>query len=440
MRTLLALVLALLASPTLAQADPPDTPAGRALTWCVHRLTGDDHSEDAQRLHPEFLAALPSATIDQLGDAMNKEFDAADGFDITTVDARSERRLVAVLRSRPGGRHARITIVVEDGGDRIAGLNVAPAPDLDEGAPKSLDQLLAKVDELPGRSSGGIYEVKNGELEAIAELNADDHLATGSTFKLYVLIALANEILEGRASWDEPLAIREALKTLPGGTMQNLPAGEEHPIEHFALKMISISDNTATDHLISRVGRERVEAAMAPLHDHPALNRPFLMTREMFHIKLAADRTLLERFLAADETGRRALLPEIDAAQPEMALLMAWKKPFEIERVEWFASARECCRAMAELNRLARDPALAPLRTVLGTNPGVPIDRTRFPGVQFKGGSEPGVINLTWLLQRDDGRTFCVSLGWNDPDHAVDEAGFISLGQQAIALVGAWQP
>jgi hypothetical protein len=40
--------------------------------------------------------------------------------------------------------------------------------------------------------------------------------------------------------------------------------------------------------------------------------------------------------------------------------------------------------------------------------------------VAFKGGSEPGVLNLTWLLERDDGAFFAVSIGWNDTERPVD--------------------
>ena len=44
--------------------------------------------------------------------------------------------------------------------------------------------------------------------------------------------------------------------------------------------MIAISDNTATDHLIDLVGRDRVEAALTVFgHSDPAMTVPFLTTR-----------------------------------------------------------------------------------------------------------------------------------------------------------------
>jgi hypothetical protein len=47
--------------------------------------------------------------------------------------------------------------------------------------------------------------------------------------------------------------------------------------------------------------------------------------------------------------------------------------------------------------------------------------------VAYKGGSEPGVLNLTtWLLARD-GRPFCVSATWNNPQARLDESQFFLL-------------
>jgi putative hydrolase len=42
--------------------------------------------------------------------------------------------------------------------------------------------------------------------------------------------------------------------------------------------------------------------------------------------------------------------------------------------------------------------------------------------VAFKGGSEPGVLSLSWLLERSDGRRFALALTATDPGAPVDEA------------------
>ena len=66
--------------------------------------------------------------------------------------------------------------------------------------------------------------------------------------------------------------------------------------------MISVSDNTATDMLINLVGRSAVEAALtATGMASPALDRPFLTTREIFILKLDQWPALAKRYIAADE-------------------------------------------------------------------------------------------------------------------------------------------
>mgnify|MGYP006189150397 CR=1 FL=1 len=40
--------------------------------------------------------------------------------------------------------------------------------------------------------------------------------------------------------------------------------------------------------------------------------------------------------------------------------------------------------------------------------------------VGFKGGSEPGVLNYTWLLTDKQGRDWVLTLGWNNPAAVID--------------------
>jgi hypothetical protein len=52
----------------------------------------------------------------------------------------------------------------------------------------------------------------------------------------------------------------------------------------------------------------------------------------------------------------------------------------------------------------------------------------------FKGGSEPGVINLTWLLTDKAGRDHLLTLGWNNPVAAVDEGKLETIAQRILLL------
>jgi hypothetical protein len=310
------------------------------------------------------------------------------------------------------------------------------------------------LDDFPGIKSYGVYElvprdakepVKQLELMPLAGHDEDRVLAIGSTFKLYVLGALAEEVAAGRASWDEPLAIREEWKSLPSGRMQLEEAGKTFPISRHAELMISISDNTAADHLLRRVGRERVEAFTNALNDNTARNTPFLATRELFVLKLHNNPGEVLAYMNAGAAERREMLDEgvFAGLAPDLTRVGEWDKPRHIDTLEWFASAKDCCRAMARLRELEGLPGMEPMGKAMRLNPGLALDRKRWSKVAFKGGSEPGVLNMTWLLERSDGKWYVMSVGWNNPSDVLDEKPFYELCYQGLDLLardGAEKP
>jgi beta-lactamase class A len=73
---------------------------------------------------------------------------------------------------------------------------------------------------------------------------------------------------------------------VPSGGLQDEAAGTGFELSLCAECMISISDNTTTNHLIQTLDQRNVEEAIAAAgHSDPALNFPFLMTRELFLLK-----------------------------------------------------------------------------------------------------------------------------------------------------------
>ncbi len=83
------------------------------------------------------------------------------------------------------------------------------------------------------------------------------------------------------------------------------------PMQQVAADMISISDNTAADHLLRLVGRERVESYQTTMgHSMPALNIPFPTTRELFILKISATADERAAYIAAGADARRTLLDD----------------------------------------------------------------------------------------------------------------------------------
>jgi hypothetical protein len=259
-------------------------------------------------------------------------------------------------------------------------------------------------------------------------------------FKLYVLGALNEAVVAGRASWSEPLAIRDRWKSLPTGTLQNEPAGTTLPLSRYADLMISISDNTATDHLIHRLTRRAVERQLAAFgHDDPAGTTPLLTTREFFALKLVAYPTLANVYAALPRTVRPLLLPAIgrlplDGAEP-------WTAPRALDTVEWFGSPSDVCDAYAGLHRQALRPGGEPVAHALSLNDGgIALDRDEYPEIWFKGGSEVGVYDLTYRVRTADGRTLVTSVMLSDPEAALVDATVLPEAQAlirgALAMAG----
>jgi hypothetical protein len=94
----------------------------------------------------------------------------------------------------------------------------------------------------------------------------------------------------------------------------------------------------------------------------------------------------------------------------------------------------DLCNAMATLKSDA--DADGAVRDVLSINPGIPDDAHLFSYIGYKGGSEPGVLSASWLLQRASDRTwrYC-GVAWNDPQHAVDQDRFEYLAGAGRALL-----
>ncbi|MBL9030677.1 MAG: serine hydrolase [Phycisphaerae bacterium] len=419
---------------------PPQTPAGKQLEWIVGVLGGEPLDRPrfvARRFAPSFLAKVPESQFRVIMRQWRRDHFGDGAARVVRLEGDEGGVLAAIVEGVATGAHTRIRVGVDAEG-RIDTLWFAPAPEYNAtgvDAWADADAMLTRLKGPTGALSLGAYEIAGDGLpRAVHRLGADRPLAIGSAFKLYVLGALAEEVAAGRIGWDLPLAIKDTLKSLPSGTMQHHQEGLEFPISRFAERMISISDNTATDHLLALLGRARVEDYVSRTSEHAGLNRPFLSTMDMFRLKLGPDRTLAQRYADADEPGRRALLDgEVATTIPSFAAAALWRAPFLVDRVEWFASADDLARVMADLHRLERaDPELA---RVLRVNPGLAFDAADWTSVAFKGGSEPGVLSLTWLLTRRDGRVFVLSLTWNDTSKPVEQARLIEAAGAATRLL-----
>jgi beta-lactamase class A len=423
MRTLLP--LAALAAPVQAQTP---VEARAAELPAILNGAGDAGASFA----PAFLANVPAAQIAALAAqlrAANGAVTGVEAVEATSPHAATVRigyaRAVAVVEMAvdPSAPHRIVRLLIKGTSAREA----------------TLDAVAAALAALPGTTGFLLARLDGAEPVPVMARNETRAFAIGSEFKLVILAELVRAVAAGERRWGDEVVLDGS--PLPGGGYTLVPAGGKVTLKELAQRMIAVSDNSATDILLRALGREKVEA-MLPVVGiaRPAGMRPFLGTLEVFKLKGVDGGSLGRRWAAADEAGRRALLAGDVAKAPIGAIdgtMFAAGKPIQIDTAEWFATPADMVRVMDWLRRNTETGPAAEARAILSANPGVGAAASAWRYVGYKGGSEPGVIAMTFLLQGQDGAWYAMSASWNDPATAVDDARFASLLSRAVELAAA---
>ncbi|MEZ4498039.1 MAG: serine hydrolase [Thermomicrobiales bacterium] len=431
-------------TPTAGAPDSilPDTPAGQQMAWVVSIINGEREIADSTGIEanfaPSFLDILPAsdliATFQQLQAALAP-------LEVTEIVGLETPLMLNVVTSTRDGSQIVVSISVEDGDDHlIDGLLFAPYDQQEIEFPTfgSWEEVSDALASDSGSFGISVSHLNGEDLEPVNQVQEDVAFAIGSLFKLYVLAAVVTTIEAGDLAWSDEIEVVEEYLSYPSGVTQSEPLGTMISVEVLASRMISISDNTATDLLLHHIGRDAVEQALGTLGNSvPELNRPFLSTREMFLLKLG-DEDTRNAFVAANEADRRAQLDELSRASlPPIADVVAWTSPVAIDTIEWFATVRDIEHALLWLRDAWARPGLEPVKDIMMANLGVPFDRDIWSQVAFKGGSEPGVLALGWLLERSDGEVFTFALAVNDPTTPLDQEGITLTAGGAVALLEA---
>jgi beta-lactamase class A len=336
----------------------------------------------------------------------------------------------------PEGRWSAMLVVRYSHGTATMRLAVEPAPPhlvsglLITGTAAqddSFGRIETEIEALPGRAGLGLYALTDGSPTPVLAVNAQAVAPLGSAFKLFVLAEAARQVAAGERHWDDVVPL--GAPSLPSGILQSWPPATPLTLQALATLMISISDNTATDTLVTLLGRDRIDAMAAANGG----STPVLTTREAFVLK--TDAALRGQWQAAGPAGRRALLANqasTIAAAPLDPTVFAGG-PLAPDSVEWFASPRAMVGLLDRLRR-SSDTVRAMLAVNHGADPGT---TARLGYLGFKGGSEPGVITLNFLAQAKNGQWYAVAGNWHRSDGQIDEAKFLGLMSRALALVAA---
>ncbi len=86
------------------------------------------------------------------------------------------------------------------------------------------------------------------------DVNGSANFPAASTIKVPILIAFFQDLDAGKIRLDEMLTMQQEMVAGGSGTLQYKPAGTQYAALEVVTKMITISDNTATNMLIARLG------------------------------------------------------------------------------------------------------------------------------------------------------------------------------------------
>lgn len=392
------------AQDTTTSAPAESTPLDTRMEWVADVLTAGELEESTYQatFTGDFIQAV---SYDEFVAVVQQISSAGGAWEVAEFESRDNLSGVAVLASS-GGESVRADLTLEATPPyRIAGLRMQPAetPTLDD-PPGDLDEAASRLAEL-GDLELAVMEAETSECAPVFEAGDGGAMPIGSAFKLYVLGAVADAVEAGEVSWSEDVAITEEHRSIPTGVLQDEEAGETFSVREMAETMIAFSDNTGTDHLIGLVGREAVESAFEKYGmEEPALNIPLMDTMDFAALKVGPASGLATQWLDADEEGRRQILEQISDISPADIPLLEFDRPIHPDTIEWFATPSDVCRVLVQLVDQGE-----PITQILSINPGLPDEEGAFEYIAFKGGSEPGLVAMNWLVERPDGRRFVVS-------------------------------
>ena len=235
---------------------------------------------------------------------------------------------------------------------------------------------VASLIERLAEETGGIIGVSATQLATGRHFGYREHelFPTASVIKLPLLVTLHEDAIAGMIDLDERVVYRADTKVAGSGVLQYLDDGLSPTLRDLAVLMMSVSDNTATDLLFDRVGKDRIEATMDRL-GLPSIRAPYDI-REMLmelvdldHAQPGGYEELRRRLRLSLGSGGRSMVPEqADRSTPaDMCRLL---ELIESQAILDEAACGAILELMKRIQSAARIPGLLPKGTVVAHKTG----------------------------------------------------------------------
>lgn len=122
------------------------------------------------------------------------------------------------------------------------------------------EQLAAATREFKGEIGVYAKDLLSGEEVA---LNADAPFPTASTIKTAVMLEAYHRVAEGGLRMTDTLRLEDSAKVGGSGVLNGLSSGLQLTIGDLIYLMIAVSDNTATNLLVGRLGTKAIDDRLA---------------------------------------------------------------------------------------------------------------------------------------------------------------------------------
>jgi len=133
-------------------------------------------------------------------------------------------------------------------------------------SPLQANDLDTRLREMSKQIDGRVsLYARNLDTGREVGINADEPVRTASTIKLPIACAVAKFVADGQHNWSDRLVIGAADKVSGSGVLTDFSDGESVSLRDATTLMIIVSDNTATNLILDRVGGDAVNEYLASL-------------------------------------------------------------------------------------------------------------------------------------------------------------------------------
>jgi beta-lactamase class A len=131
-------------------------------------------------------------------------------------------------------------------------------------APQGIERLRKQIEDVISGVQGEVgVAVKHLETGVGLAVNGEEYFPMASVFKVPVLVEVMAQVKEGRFTLDDEISIQKTDQHMGSGYLSELDApGIILSVRNLINFMMMISDNSATDLLLTKVGAENVTARL----------------------------------------------------------------------------------------------------------------------------------------------------------------------------------